>query len=130
MSEINPEKRDGKRALIRYSEEYQINAARMVLVDGFSIDKTAATLGCVRESVRRWVDIYRHRIQPNIPAMTVDEENKFLKKENCRLKMELEFLKSGSVLCERVEVNLFLTVSSSPHSPAHCSSPMQKPWPS
>ncbi|MBQ3320746.1 transposase [Candidatus Saccharibacteria bacterium] len=97
MNESKPEKQNGKERFIRYSEEYRMNAAKMVLVDGFSIDKTADSLGCARESVRRWVDIYRSRILPKEqPHMTAEEENQLLKKENNRLKMELEFLKKAA----------------------------------
>ena len=93
MSKNSLEKHDGNNSLIRYSEEYRINAVKMVLIDGFSIEKTAATLGCARESVRRWVGIYRNHVLPQNPSMSVDEEIKKLRKENDLLKRELEFLK-------------------------------------
>ena len=38
MPEINPERRNGKKQRIRYSEEYQMNAAKMVVIDGFSTE--------------------------------------------------------------------------------------------
>ena len=65
MSEINPERQDGKKQRIRYSEEYQMNAAKMVLIDGFSTGRAAASLGCTHESIRTWVRKYRSRFWVN-----------------------------------------------------------------
>ena len=95
MSEINPERQNGKKQRIRYSEEYQMNAAKMVLIDGFSTGRAAASLGCTQESIRTLVKKYRSRILPK-PQMTVEEENRLLKKENSRLQMELDFLKKAA----------------------------------
>ena len=95
MSEINPERQNGKKQRIRYSEEYQMNAAKMVLIDGFSTGRAAASLGFTQESIRTWVRKYRLRILPK-PQMTVEEENRLLKTENSRLQMELEFLKKAA----------------------------------
>ena len=95
MTEINPERQNGKKQRIRYSEEYRMNAAKMVLIDGFSTERSAASLGCTQESIRTWVRKYRSRILPK-PQMTVEEENQLLKKENSRLQMELEFLKKAA----------------------------------
>lgn len=46
MTGINPERQNGKKQRIRYSEEYRMNAAKMVLIDGFSTERAAASLGC------------------------------------------------------------------------------------
>ena len=44
--------------------------------------------------------------------MTAEEENRLLEKENSRLQMELDFLKSRSGLCGRVKVKFtFITES-------------------
>ena len=84
MSKNSLEKHDGN------------NAVKMVLIGGFSVEKAATTLGCARESVRRWVGIYRNRVLPQNPSMSVDEEVKKLRKENDLLKRELEFLKKAA----------------------------------
>ena len=52
-----------------------MNAAKMVLIDGFSTGRAAASLGCTQESIRTWVKKYRSRILPK-PQMTVEEENR------------------------------------------------------
>ena len=95
MTENNPERQNEKKQRIRYSEEYRMNAARMVLIDGFSVEKAATSLGCGRESIRKWIKRYRARIIPK-PQMTVEEENRLLKRENSRLQMELDFLKKAA----------------------------------
>ena len=85
MPEINPERQNGKKQRIRYSEEYRMNAAKMALIDGFPTERAAASLGCTQESIRTWVKKYRSYILPK-PQITVEEENRPLKKEivGCR----------------------------------------------
>ena len=49
------EDRYEKKQRIRYSEEYRMNVAGMVLIDGFSTGRAAASLGCAQESICTWV---------------------------------------------------------------------------
>lgn len=65
MSENNPERQNEKKQRIRYFGEYRMNAVRMVLIDGFSVEKSAVSRDCGRESIRKRVLRCRARIVPN-----------------------------------------------------------------
>ena len=65
MSEINPERQNGKKQRIRYSEEYQMNAAKMVLIDGFSTGRAAASLGAPKNQSARGSKSIVHAFCPN-----------------------------------------------------------------
>ena len=65
-----------------------MNATKMVLIDGFSTEMAAASLGGTQESIRMWVKKYRSRILPK-PQMTVEEENRLLKKKTAAFKWSL-----------------------------------------
>ena len=92
MSEQKSEPVGGKKPQARYSEEYQQNAVRMVLEDGFSVEKASLALGCGRETLRRWVKKHRSQLTPQSPKGP-EETIRSLRKENERLKQEVEFLK-------------------------------------
>lgn len=95
MSENKSEPVTGKKPQERYSEEYQRNAVRMVLEDGFSVEKASLALGCGRESLRRWVKKYR--LQLTMQSQKGPEETILaLQEENRRLKQEVEFLKKAA----------------------------------
>ena len=97
MSEVNPEKRDGKKSLIRYSEEYRLNAAKIVIQRGYSPDRVARELGCSGESVRRWAKEYSANIAPSSPKGLSAEDRAYYWERRCKkAELEAEFIKKAA----------------------------------
>ena len=81
-----------------YPPEFREKAVKLVTELGYSTDQVAEKLGCSKESVRRWKDAVKPKLDPDTALrMELEEnENKRLKKENARLKMENEILKKAT----------------------------------
>ena len=78
-----------------YPAEFREKAVKLVTELGYSLDQVAEKLGCSKESARRWKDAVKPKLDPDTALrMELEEnENKRLKKEVARLKMENEILK-------------------------------------
>ena len=86
-----------KGAFRRYSEEYRLNAAKMVIQMGYSPDRVAKELGCSGESVHRWAKEYSASIAPSSPKGLSAEDRAYYWERRCKkAELEAEFLKKAA----------------------------------
>ena len=83
---------------VRYSREFRLQAAKLVVEGGYSYDKAAGRLGTTGWSVRHWVKKFRE--SGDLPAadepVPQAEELKRLRKELAELRMENDILKKAA----------------------------------
>jgi len=79
----------------RFSPEFKKEAVALVIEQGYTIAKAAASLGVSSKTLRTWVADTRHRGEG---GLSEDEraELKRLRKENRELRTEKEILKKAS----------------------------------
>ena len=65
MTEINPERQDGKKQRIRYSEEYQMNAAKWFLSTVFRPERPPLLLDVPKNQSARESESIVHAFCPN-----------------------------------------------------------------
>lgn len=82
----------------RYSREFRLQAARMVVELGYSYAKVAGELDTTSCSVRKWVDDFRKEgIFPPVGEIIPQaEELKAARKELAKLRLENEILKKAA----------------------------------
>ena len=91
------DKKQRRSAFTRYSEEYRVNAAKMVIQKGLSPARVAKELGCSDESVRNWVKRYFKEIAPSSPMGLSAEDRAYYWERRCkRAELEAEFLKKAA----------------------------------
>lgn len=96
MSQKRPSKK-------HYPPEFREKAIKLITELGYTVDQVAEKLGCCKESVRRW----KSAALPKLDAETAarmelgEDENKRLRKEVARLKMENEILKKATAYFAR-----------------------------
>ena len=82
----------------KYSKEFKLQAARLVIEQGYSYEKAAKRLGTTGWSIRNWVQKFRQ--SGELPAQSETQpkadELRQLRKENARLKMENDILKKAA----------------------------------
>ena len=88
-----------KRARQTYSEEYKIEAIKMVLEGGKTVPEAANQLGIQSNQLYNWMQ--SHRLPGEIKAMInkqkdLEAENKRLKKALARAEQEKEVLKKAA----------------------------------
>ncbi len=82
-----------------YSEEFKIEAVRSALTKDQSYAKTAKELGVNGNTIHGWISRYRSKIlTTGSDQMSLEQQNKELRKENIRLKEEREILKKFAQL--------------------------------
>ena len=82
----------------RYSSEFQLEAARLVVEHGYTFKEAAKRLGTTDWSIRQWVQKFRKNGQlppAGTPQPEADEMRR-LRQENKRLQMENEILKKAA----------------------------------
>jgi transposase-like protein len=81
-----------------YPAELREKAVRLVNERGYTLEQVAEQLGCSIESIRRWKEAAKQKLDTDtVRRIESDEdENKRLRKENTRLKMEVA-LKNNKV---------------------------------
>ncbi len=86
----------GKRK--RYNREFQIQACRLVVEQGYSLKEASERLGPSTWTIREWIK--KFRTLGELPAadqpVPEAEELKRLRKENKQLQMENEILKKAA----------------------------------
>lgn len=86
-----------------YSKEFRLQAARLVVEQGYSYAEVAQRLGPSAWSVSAWVAKYRQ--SGELPAAGITpstgEDMAQLRKENSRLRMENEILKKAAAYFAR-----------------------------
>ena len=82
----------------RYTREFKLQAARLVVEHGYTYKEASQRLGATDWSIRQWVGKFRQ--SGDLPsADTVQpeaEEMRRLRKENKRLQLENEILKKAA----------------------------------
>ena len=82
----------------RYSAEFKLQAAKMVVEQGYSVKKAAERLGINHWSLRDWVRQFRANgtLPPVGTVIPEAEELKRLRKEVSELRLENEILKKAA----------------------------------
>lgn len=79
----------------RYSDEFKLDAIRLVKEQGYNRSEAARNLGIDSGMLGRWIsDQERNEaaLKPGMPAGALQDEVKRLREENRKLKMEREIL--------------------------------------
>ena len=82
----------------RYSNDFKLEAARLVVEHGYTFKEAAKRLGTTDWSIRQWVQKFQKNGQfppAGAPQPKADEMRR-LRKENKRLQMENEILKKAA----------------------------------
>jgi transposase len=84
-----------------YSDEFKSDAAKLVLVQGYTIKRAAHSLGVDPASIRAWIkkfgpSIGAGLVTSNASPDQLQRDNARLREENRRLLMEREILKKAA----------------------------------
>ena len=83
-----------------YSDEFKTDAVNVVIEQGYRVPEAARNLGMSESALRRWVNLHqKENTDPPIKLegmVTVQAENKTLKKHVKRLEMERDILKKAA----------------------------------
>jgi transposase-like protein len=81
-----------------YPAEFRAKAVRLATESGYTVEQVANQLGCSTESVRRWKEDAKGKLDPETSARMEKEqsENKHLKKRVAQLEQENDFLKKAA----------------------------------
>ena len=88
-----------KSARSNYTKEFKQDAVKLVVEHGYSCQEAGRRLGIACANVSRWVRQHLEEQQPDGSGKLrreLEEENRLLKKENQRLRMEREILKKAA----------------------------------
>jgi len=78
----------------RYTKEFKLQALELLRASGKSVEQVAKDLGVAKSALYRWQrEPAKTAEGKRAHAISLEEENRQLRRENLRLKMEQEFLK-------------------------------------
>ena len=79
----------------RYSHEFRLQAAKLVIEGGYSNSEVARRLGTTSWSVRNWVAAFRQsgELPASVQVVSAADENRQLRKELAELRIENDILK-------------------------------------
>jgi transposase len=82
----------------RYSKDVKLDAARLVIEQGYTLKEAGAKVGASPWSVRDWIDKFRStgELDEMTSKMSPADELKELRKQNKELRLELEILKKAA----------------------------------
>ena len=82
----------------RYEEDFKLQAARLVVEQGYSYRQAAESLGTTSWSIRMWVKKFREsgELPPEGEPVAEADEMRRLRKELKELRMENEILKKAA----------------------------------
>ncbi len=82
----------------RYSREFKLEAARLVVEHGYTFKEAAKRLGATDWSIRQWVNQFRKtgELSPKGAPQPEADELRRLRKENKCLQLENEILKKAA----------------------------------
>jgi transposase len=81
----------------RYTEEFKLQAVELLRASGKTVGQVAKELGVATSALYRWQRAPAKTTEgQRARAISVEEENRHLRRENQRLKMEQEFLKKAA----------------------------------
>ena len=86
-----------------YPAEFREKAVRLVNESGYTIEQVAKQLGCSTESVRRWKEIAKSKLNPEqaLEQEHKDSELKRLRKRVVQLEQENDILKKATAYFAR-----------------------------
>ena len=84
-----------------YSEEFKLEAARLVVEHGYSYGDAATRLGSTSWSIRAWVKKFKATGQLGKAGAVVGEDLAALRKEMKQLRLENEILKKAAAYFAR-----------------------------
>jgi len=81
-----------------YSKDFKLQAAKLVTENGYSLAQAAEKLGVSAWSIRYWINKFRlsNELPPENQTQPTADELKQLRKENARLRMEVDILKKAA----------------------------------
>ncbi len=81
-----------------YSKDFKIQAAKLVTEQGYSLTEAGRKLGVSAWSVRYWINKFRlsNELPPESQTQPTADELQQLRKENARLRMEVDILKKAA----------------------------------
>jgi transposase-like protein len=82
----------------RYSNEFKLQAAKLVVENGYTYKEAAQRLGTTDWSIRQWVIAFRKngQLPPNGSPQPEADEFRQMKKEVKQLRLENEILKKAA----------------------------------
>ena len=82
----------------QYTEEFKLQAAKLIVEGGYSISKTAQRLGVSCWALRCWLNKFRAsgQLPPKGQEVPIAEELKALRKQVAQLRLENEILKKAA----------------------------------
>ncbi len=82
----------------RYDREFQLEAARLVIEQGYSKTEVGRKLGVAPWSVKKWIDRFLENGTLVADGKVTEEadELRILRKQNAQLKVEVEILKKAA----------------------------------
>lgn len=88
----------GRKDRRAFSEEYKLDAVRRVEIGGRSVADVAKELGLSASLLQNWRRKYRdaEKLDASRPAVSLEEENRRLRRENASLREDREILKKAS----------------------------------
>lgn len=96
---------EGKKQRRKYDKEFKIQAVKLLLESGKTVEEVAADLGIYHGNLSRWKREYRRDAEGAFPGMgkmkPEDEELRRLKRENEGLRQEREILKKALAIFSR-----------------------------
>ena len=83
----------------RYDKEFRLAAARLVVEQGYTQAEAARRLGVTVTSIKGWIDRFRAAGELSAAGQASPDvaELQSLRKENKRLRLEVEILKKATV---------------------------------
>ena len=87
----------------RYSKEFRLEAARLVVEHGYTFKEAAKRLGVTDWSIRQWVQKLRQsgQLSPAGTGQPEADEMRRLRKENKHLQLETEILEKAAAYFAR-----------------------------
>jgi transposase-like protein len=87
----------------RYTREFKLGAARLVVCEGYTLAEAAERLGTSSWSIRQWIRKFREtgQLPPAEEPQPVAEEVRRLRRELKRVQLENEILKKATAYFAR-----------------------------
>jgi transposase len=82
----------------RYTEEFKLQAAKLIVEGGYTYSKASQQLGVSNWALRCWVNAFRAagQLPPKGQVVPMAEELKALRKQLAQLRLENEILKKAA----------------------------------
>lgn len=85
----------------RYSEQFKLDAVRLVTEEGYSAKRAGDAVGVAHTTLLTWVRRYGAQAPQRTTFASAEDELEQLRSENRRLRMERDILKKAAVFFAR-----------------------------